>query len=146
MTSALGWRAIFWFLSITSGLSLLSFVLFFRDTFRRERSLNYQNVIKQRRKSAALSVKQSVRNDESVIVEKNTLKKDTRELHEETDLAINLDLSLADVNPLKPLGQVLQRKNNICIVFSSGNDLVSILSVNATHILVLQGSSSHLPT
>ena len=78
--------AIFWFLSIISGLSLLSFILFkfFHDTFRRERSLNYQT---QRRKAAALS-----------------------SLSNQTE-NFNLDLSFADVNPLKPLDQVLRRKN-----------------------------------
>jgi hypothetical protein len=100
LTSTFNWRAIFWFLSIISGLSLLSFILFFRDTFRRERSLNYQTAIKQRRKVAALS----------------SLNKQP-----ETSLAVNLDLSLADVNLLKPLGQVLRRKNNVMILIASGN-------------------------
>ena len=99
MTSAFNWRAIFWFLSIISGLSLLSFILFFRDTFRRERSLNYQTAIKQRRKAAALS-----------------------SLNEQPE-TLNLDLSLADVNPLKPLGQVLRRKNNVTVLIASGNFL-----------------------
>ena len=126
MTSAFDWRAIFWFLSIASSLSLLSFVLFFRDTFRRERSLNYQNLIKQRRKAAALPCsddKESVHNDESAIdidLEKGTMKQNATEQHRKTSPTVNLDLSLADVNPLKPLGQVLRRKNNIFILFSSG--------------------------
>lgn len=89
LTMAFNWRAISWFLVILSSLCLISFVLFFQDTFRRERSLTYQNVIKQRRKAA-----------------------DT--------LEVNLDLSLADVNPLKPIGQILRRKNNILILVSSG--------------------------
>ena len=100
LTSAFNWRAIFWFLSIISGLSLLSFILFFRDTFRRERSLNYQTVIRQRRKAAALS----------------SLNKQI-----ETFPAVNLDLSLVDVNPLKPLGQVLRRRNNVMVLTASGN-------------------------
>lgn len=97
MTSAFNWRAIFWFLSIISGLSLLSFILFFHDTFRRERSLNYQTAIKQRRKAAALS-----------------------SLNKQPE-TFNLDLSLTDVNPLKPLGQVLRRKNNVMVLIASGN-------------------------
>ena len=96
LTSAFNWRAIFWFLSIISGLSLLSFVLFFRDTFRRERSLSYQTVIKQRRKAAALS-----------------------SLNKQPE-SFNLDLTLADVNPLKPLGQVLRRRNNYLVLIASG--------------------------
>ena len=106
MTSAFNWRAIFWFLSIISGLSLLSFILFFRDTFRRERSLNYQTAIKQRHKAAALS-----------------------SLNKQTE-TFNLDLSLADINPLKPLGQVLRRKNNVMILIASGNFFFSIFGAN----------------
>ena len=109
MTSAFNWRAIFWFLSIISGLSLLSFTLFFRDTFRRERSLNYQTVIRQRRKAAALS----------------SLNKQS-----DTYLAVNLDLSLAGLNPLKPLGQVLRRKNNVMVLIASGNFFSYIFGVN----------------
>lgn len=105
MTSAFNWRAIFWFLSIISGLSLLSFILLFRDTFRRERSLNYQTVINQRRKAAGLS----------------SINK-----HPET---FDRDLSLADVNPLKPLGQVLRRKNNVIVLIASGK-FFSIFGVN----------------
>ena len=103
LTSAFNWRAIFWFLTILSGFSLLSFILFFHDTFRRGRSITYQNVIKQRRRAALRNSKQSARNDEPPYsdVEKNT------ELHKDTTLAANLerDLSLADVNPFKALGQ-----------------------------------------
>ncbi|KAF8802110.1 MFS general substrate transporter [Phlegmacium glaucopus] len=124
LTSAFNWRAVFWFLSIVSGLSLLSFVLFFRDTFRRERSLNYQNVIKQRRRAAALSClneKQSASNEGPAIdIKEDTLERDATELHKETAHAVDPNLSLADVNPLKPLGQVLRRKNNIIVLISSG--------------------------
>jgi len=129
LTSAFNWRAIFWFLSIVSGLSLLSFVFFFRDTFRRERSLTYQNVINQRRRAAALSCsneKQSARND--VIDIKNNLKRDATEPHKEIVLAVNLNLSLIDVNPLKPLGQVLRRKNNIIVLISAGNEYLFLFS------------------
>ncbi|TFY56644.1 hypothetical protein EVJ58_g7508 [Rhodofomes roseus] len=45
LTQAFNWRATFWFLAIFTGLCTLSFV-FFRDTFRRERSLTYQSVLK----------------------------------------------------------------------------------------------------
>ena len=104
MTSAFNWRAIFWFLTIISGLSLLSFILFFRDTFRRERSLNYQTAIKQRRGKAAASTTLPSLNKQP-----------------ETPLEVNHDLSLADVNPLKPMGQVLRRKNNVMVLIASGN-------------------------
>ena len=104
MTSAFDWHAIFWFLSVISGMSLLSFILFFHDTFRRERSLNYQSAIKERRKTGALS-----------------------SLNKQSQDVSNLELSLADVNPLKPLGQVLRRKNNVMILISSGKFFSSLL-------------------
>ena len=123
MTSAFNWRAIFWFLSITSGLSVISFALFYRDTFRRERSLTYQNLLNQRRKVVAHA---PVLNDK--IHEKNTSKRDTPEPHKEA--ALDFNLSLIDVNPLKPLGQVLRRKNNIIVLISSGNKSFSISDLN----------------
>ena len=91
MTSAFNWHAIFWFLSVISGLSLLSFILFFHDTFRRERSLNYQTAVKERlgRKT-----------------DSDALSSRSLNLNKQPDIS-NLDLSLAQVNPLKPLGQVL---------------------------------------
>ncbi|KAF8805757.1 MFS general substrate transporter [Phlegmacium glaucopus] len=55
LTSTFNWRATFWFLSILSGSSLLIFILFFHDTFRRQRSLTYQNVLKQRRRAGGLT-------------------------------------------------------------------------------------------
>ena len=133
MTSGLNWRAVFWFLSIVSGLSFLSFILFFRDTFRRERSLNYQNALKQRCKATALASlggKQPACVDEST--EKNSLKRDSTEPPQETSLPA---VSLADINPLKPIGQVLRRKNNIIILISSGNDFPHppILLARPTH-------------
>ncbi|KAH9922611.1 major facilitator superfamily domain-containing protein [Fomitopsis serialis] len=45
LTQGFNWRATFWFLAIFTGLCTFSFV-FFRDTFRLERSLTYQTVLK----------------------------------------------------------------------------------------------------
>ncbi|KAH9922895.1 MFS general substrate transporter [Fomitopsis serialis] len=45
LTQAFNWRATFWFLAIFTGLCVLSFA-FFQDTFRKERSLAYQSVLK----------------------------------------------------------------------------------------------------
>ncbi|KAK7689799.1 hypothetical protein QCA50_006438 [Cerrena zonata] len=47
LTQAFNWRATFWFIAAFSGLCLLAFV-FFSDTFRRERSLTYQTVLRRR--------------------------------------------------------------------------------------------------
>ncbi|KNZ78494.1 hypothetical protein J132_00674 [Termitomyces sp. J132] len=48
LTTGLGWRAIFWFLSIVGSSICFSFAVLFHDTFRKERSLTYQNVLKKR--------------------------------------------------------------------------------------------------
>jgi hypothetical protein len=113
LTSAFNWRAIFWFLSIISSLNLLSFILFFCDTFRRERSLSYQTVIKQRRNAAAA----------------------LSSANKQPETFIDLDLSLTDVNPLKPLGQVFRRKNNAMILVASGKNFLPIFSVDGLTFL-----------
>ena len=71
-------------------------------------------MIKQRRKAAALS-----------------------SLNKQPE-TFNLDLSLADVNPLKPLGQVLRRKNNVVVLVASGNFFFFIfVGVNGLTTFVL---------
>ncbi|KAG6860753.1 hypothetical protein C0995_007871 [Termitomyces sp. Mi166 len=102
LTTGLGWRAIFWFLSIVSGSICLSFVIFFRDTFRKERSLTYQNILKQRQGEVAN--KRSSHTD----LEKNTPPQNV------------VNLSVKDVNPVRPVGLVLRRINNVTILFASG--------------------------
>src|ERR1700733_6807568 len=48
LTQGFNWRAVFWFLVIFAGLNFFSFLVFFNDTFRRERSSAYQAVMKRR--------------------------------------------------------------------------------------------------
>ncbi|TCD62100.1 hypothetical protein EIP91_007475 [Steccherinum ochraceum] len=45
LTQAFDWRATFWFLSIFTGVCFIAF-LFFKDTFRRERSSAYQAAVR----------------------------------------------------------------------------------------------------
>ncbi|KAG9318304.1 major facilitator superfamily domain-containing protein [Chiua virens] len=45
---AFGWRAVFWFALIAGGVVLVSLVIFFKDSFRKERSLLYQNILRAR--------------------------------------------------------------------------------------------------
>jgi hypothetical protein len=42
ITAVFSWRATFWFLVIFAGLAILSYLLFFTETFRKERSYAYQ--------------------------------------------------------------------------------------------------------
>jgi MFS family permease len=48
LTAGFNWRAIFWFLAIYAGTAYISFLIFFNDTFRQERSLTYQNLVMKR--------------------------------------------------------------------------------------------------
>ncbi|KAF8895359.1 vacuolar DHA amino acid exporter [Infundibulicybe gibba] len=115
LTTGFDWRAIFWFLAIVSGTSGMLFVIFFKDTYRRERSLTYQNVMKQIMEKRSAKWK----ND----VEAHALERKP----ETTDSVKNIQkpspplrLSLTDINPFKPIGLVLRRKNNVIILLASG--------------------------
>jgi MFS family permease len=48
LTQGLSWRAVFWFLVIWGGMILSALFFLFKDTFRNERSLTYQHVLKRR--------------------------------------------------------------------------------------------------
>lgn len=120
LTTGLDWRAIFWFLAIISGTSCLSFLLFFKDTFRRERSLTYQNVLRHRLKI------DSIQNSTAL---KNNLMKNSKEVVDEekqkpelptTQALPDIKLSLKDVSPFKPIWMILRRKNNLVILSASG--------------------------
>ncbi|KIM36580.1 hypothetical protein M413DRAFT_449115 [Hebeloma cylindrosporum] len=134
LTAIWNWRAIFWFLSVLGGLIFALFFIFFHDTFRRERSLTYQNILKQRLRSAALlplsySDKSSTAGRRWLQVDKPEVELEkaaeatrTEETGRElpADVQLNVTLSLTDVNPFKPLLLVVRRKNNFLIPLSSG--------------------------
>ncbi|KAF8959126.1 major facilitator superfamily domain-containing protein [Flammula alnicola] len=134
LTSVWNWRAIFWFLSIVCGTTLLCFILFFHDTFRCERSLTYQKVLKQRLRASTLLPlaypnKSSTvgkgclqANKSDIDIEKVAAKSTVEEVQREAIAAAlpTVHLSVKDVNPFKPLFQVLRRMNNLLVLLSSG--------------------------
>ncbi|KAF9558957.1 MFS general substrate transporter [Agrocybe pediades] len=137
LTTVFGWRAIFWFLTIIAGACWISFVVFYRDTFRCERSLTYQNLLRKRLRSATpLSVSRantkasksgginclkSNTSDITIDIEKSLEKEVQKDGQEDIKSELpTITLTLRDVNPLKPLLRVLRRKNNVCILLSSG--------------------------
>jgi len=133
LTSVWNWRAIFWFLAIFAGLIFTLFTIFFRDTFRRERSLTYQNILKQRLRSAALPPHSypnkssrlrwgGLQDKSDAELEETTAKAGVEDTAREcgTDSQVAITLSITDVNPLKPLLPVLRRTNNFFILLSSG--------------------------
>ncbi|KAF7320829.1 Vacuolar DHA amino acid exporter [Mycena chlorophos] len=137
LTTAWNWRAPFWFLTVVSGLSLVGMVFFFKDTFRKERSLTYQAVLRTRLAEAQEKARKSESKAASravSIAEKpdarvsppttpgtNTpLPPDVEKQEPKVAALPTLKLSLRDVNPITPLWIVMRRLNNIVILFASG--------------------------
>ena len=141
LTQGFNWRATFWFLTIFTGLCTLSFV-FFRDTFRRERSLTYQSVLKRvLEQEAKKAVKQAAAEKAADIDDARTAVvpmdeksgKDAeggkggvdRDVEAQTTSGMpqavkEVKPSLKDVNPIGPMLHVLNRPNNVVILFASG--------------------------
>ncbi len=141
LTTGFNWRAPFWFLAILAGSIFLCFLFFFKDTYRKERSYAYQNILKRHLKDQAQQMKkeETLRAKQSETPEKPDDTKETREDENvNTDVDIEkqepipqvgvltpealpaVTLSLRDVNPVHPLWLVLRRRNNLLMLFSSG--------------------------
>lgn len=127
LTTGFNWRAIFWFLTVVSGTSLLAFILLFKDTFRKERSLTYQNALRQRIEHVAAKSSRPVSRRPSSEdvghaqpsekdIEKDGVKAEAVGVHAPPIIK----LSLKDVNPLRPIRLVMRRKNNAVVLFASG--------------------------
>ncbi|KAF5366803.1 hypothetical protein D9758_006574 [Tetrapyrgos nigripes] len=146
LTTAFSWRGPFYFLTILCGLVFLSF-LFFKDTYRQERSSTYQIVLKrrlkelqrQRAKSASSSATPTVLDEkmhhddgkqlEPVEKAEKDLEKGeengsgtvTPNITKETENIIPaVNVSLTDVNPVQPILTVLRRPYNVVMLFASG--------------------------
>jgi len=135
LTQGFNWRATFWFLAIFTGLCTLSFV-FFRDTFRRERSMTYQTVLKRVLENEAKKVAEAqaappesekAAQDDGASARVGTAADqpdvEAQTVHEVSVVAPpikEIRLSLKDVNPLGPMVHVLRRLNNVTILVASG--------------------------
>ncbi|KAF8989038.1 major facilitator superfamily domain-containing protein [Cyathus striatus] len=116
LTSLLGWRSIFWFLTIISGVTVVVIVFFFRDTFRKERSLVYRDVVAKR-----LIKLQSHLAEEKQIEKANIQHSEDVEKQicpSESPFA-DVKISLKDVNPIKPILGVVKQRHNLVILFAS---------------------------
>lgn len=125
LTQAFGWRATFWFLVIFTGLCIIPFV-FFRDTFRRERSLTYQAALqklreRENRKLEAAAAKETHQSGparpESPEDGTAEVKSDCSSVETKVDVDLEahvpklgdvstpkeVKLSLRDVNPIRPM-------------------------------------------
>ncbi|KAG6826635.1 hypothetical protein H0H92_015052 [Tricholoma furcatifolium] len=111
LSAELGWRAIFWFLTIFSGTVCLCFVIFFRDTFRKERSLTYQNLLQKQLEKAEVK-REELKSDN---------KKDAPDIEKGTVTPeVTVTVTFRDVNPAKVLIVVLSCLNNIVTFIASG--------------------------
>ena len=136
LTSVWSWRAIFWFLSIIGGTASISFILFFEDTFRLERSLIYQKVLKAHIRATAFQSPTNIKRIEDgrcSVADKGTANIDktdvdvekvadniVAEVRPEGAALPTVDLCIRHVSFFKPLFQVLRRKNNFLLLLSSG--------------------------
>jgi MFS family permease len=136
LAQAWGWRADFWFLAIWSGACFLSFI-FIKDTFRKERSLTYQAVLRRIRKEQAAAATEKNLVAES---ELNSSEKDNVPEGRDTDIERQLatgvtpplkdvKITVMDVNPFTPIKNILRRPNNVLTLIPSGT-LSSSLSSN----------------
>ncbi|KAL4256351.1 MFS transporter superfamily protein [Pleurotus pulmonarius] len=127
LATGFSWRACFWFLAIFSGASFLTFLLFFEDPWRKERSLTYQNVLwrkpneqdrQHKKKDACISNNSELCLDSAPSPLKKTLNESSAVPLHPTPPVITL--SLKHVNPVTPLIGVMRRRNNQLILLASG--------------------------
>ncbi|KAH0830429.1 major facilitator superfamily domain-containing protein [Lanmaoa asiatica] len=126
---AFGWRAVFWFALISGGVVLVSLFIFFKDSFRKERSLSYQNVLRRRLEEHRLSAAAPSRIDiAESSVDKSQQKHSGKTIAEpeagtttpNTLHVKDITLSFMDVNPFPPIISVSKRWNNNAILLASG--------------------------
>lgn len=127
LTQGLGWRAVFWFLVIWGGIIFSAFLFLFKDTFRKERSVTYRNVLKRRIReqqsseakdqSRKISDKELQMNDENQTSSKDIEGQPTVV---PPSAIREIKLSIVDVNPFPPYLSIISRKNNFAIFIASG--------------------------
>ena len=142
LTQAFSWRAAFWLLAALLGIDLVLFTFFFRDTFRRERSLTYRHALARRHVRAvvlslqpdaaadtestkapvaALAVGDTIESKERIVLGDGPSSPSSACATMGDDMqAVEIALSLADVNPFPPLVLVLRRRNNVTTLIASG--------------------------
>jgi len=129
LSQAFNWRASFYFLLICGAVTFLSFLVLFKDTYRRERSLTYRFAL-QRLASSQEPVQSP---NESIIAEQDSsvpvkdIEKQLQPSHvPDATSAIstpgldNFRLSIQDINPFPPYFRILSRKNNAVILTANG--------------------------
>ncbi|KAG2351278.1 hypothetical protein BDR07DRAFT_1320497 [Suillus spraguei] len=136
LTQGLSWRAVFWFLVILGGVIFSAFIFLFKDTFRKERSVTYQNVLKSRlreqQSSEAKDELQNISKSEAGGEHQTSLKDIEAQRSVIPASAIkDVQLSMIDVNPFPPYLSVVSRKNNLVVLTASG--LIFAFSFSVTY-------------
>ncbi|KAI0785153.1 major facilitator superfamily domain-containing protein [Abortiporus biennis] len=150
LTQGFDWRATFWFLVIFTGLCFVMFI-FFTDTFRKERSLTYQTVLRRVAFERESQQSRSSVNQETVIKTERTSEKESQDVvipvnrsKEDVEAQVTPSLAkppadikeikptLSDVNPVRPIVMVVLRLNNLVILFSSGFLFAFAFCINYT--------------
>ncbi|KZT53351.1 MFS general substrate transporter [Calocera cornea HHB12733] len=118
LTSGLGWRSTFWFLVIFAGCTLVLFI-FFKDTFRKERSLAYRSAVNR------AAARARAKNGGAAIIQAGRVVTRGGDSEE-------IKLSLRDVNPITPAWRILQRVNILTIMFGSALLFAFVYSTSYT--------------
>ncbi|KAG8840099.1 hypothetical protein FRB91_006547 [Serendipita sp. 411] len=126
LTQVFTWRATFYFLAAIGAIVFLSIVFFFKDTFRRERSLTYQSAKRhairrleeKRQKREEKEKRIAERKGEEDKLEKGGAQSQMKEVTNTRDES-TVKVTLIDLNPLTPIWSVLRRKNNLTILIPS---------------------------
>lgn len=137
LTQGLSWRAVFWFLCVWGGMIFFAFLFLFKDTFRKERSVTYQNVLNCRLREQ----QSSEANDESRDISKS--KEDGENQTTSKDIEAqrtvipasaikDVELSMSDVNPFPAYLLIVSRKNNLLILIASGLTFAFSFSITYT--------------
>ena len=165
LTQYLSWRATFWFLFIWMGFCEVMFLFLFKDTYRRERSLTYQSVLRRHERERLRSLAASKRSSMMTVYDKAppSVDKDSDDKDPATtQVTPNVDIeagrperprepspeakmTLSDVNPIPPMWKIIRRWNNLVILISSGNSICQQVSLSyynsSTHIALIFGFS-----
>jgi MFS family permease len=133
LSQAFDWRASFYFMLICEVLIFLSFLILFKDTYRRERSLTYCYALQR-----LLDSKEPTQSPNGSIIAGHKSDKDqtdTKDIEKQlqtpkvpdnasvatsTPGLDNVRLSIRDINPFPPYFQILSRKNNVVILIANG--------------------------
>ncbi|KAG1823581.1 major facilitator superfamily domain-containing protein [Suillus subaureus] len=115
LSQAFDWRASFYFMLICAAVVFLSFLVLFKDTYRRERSLTYCSALQR-----LLTSKEPVRNPNESIIVGHESNKDQTPVKDVRSGLDDVKLSLKDINPFPPCFRILSRKNNVLILIANG--------------------------